>query len=63
MDQELEINQGWLRDGQKHKHKLQTMLSQLSTSIQSKDTILTEGKQVRENLKQMLLDAQWVCDS
>ena len=58
MDQELEINQGWLRDGQKHEHKLQTMPSQPSTPIQLKDTILTEGKQVRKNLKQMLLDAQ-----
>ena len=57
MDQELEINQGWLRDGQKHEHRLRTMLSQLNTLIQSKNTILTEGKQVRENLKQMLLDA------
>ena len=56
MDQNLKINQGWLKDGQKHKHRLQTMLSQSNTSIQSKDTILTEGKQVKENLKQMLLN-------
>ena len=56
MDQELEINQGWLRDGPKHEHRLQTTPSQLGTPIQSKNTILTERKQVRENLKQMLLE-------
>ena len=58
IDQELEINQGWLKDGRKHKHRLQTMPSQSDTLIQSKDTILTEKKQVRENLKQMLLETQ-----
>lgn len=57
MDQELEINEGWLRDGQKHEYRLRIMPSHSSTPIQSKDITLTERKQARKNLKRLLLEA------
>lgn len=57
MDQELDIDQEWLKDGQEFERGLRTRSALPDETTQPGGSALDEGKEAREDLKSLLLEA------
>ena len=57
MDQELDIDQEWLKDGQEFERGLRTRAALPDETTQSGGSTLNEGEEAREDLKSSLLEA------